>query len=669
MKYNFKNIVLYVFLIVISFVNIFFPDFFHNYSYIIFFPLLIISIILSVFISEKYYLPFLFLSIVFWQFLNNNYLFFSILLLFSLQIIGLFINAKKRILEVFLLLLVFIINSQLQKFNLLYAISYIVMYISLIIVFSLINKIRKRNELYKNQLKHIEMKKNIIDVSPLSIKQNIFEEKNIGSIRTIGFIDEAVKAIIDNIIKTINIKSAVYLIYDKKGNVLYTEHAVSSEIIGLKKPIIKRGNLLYWSVENNKEIVDNLYVGDPLNLGIYGKDTLIRSIIIMPVSYMNEVKGIFYIDNEREEAFSLKDQELMRHFANIASIIYKFAEYAKKSKYEAAYFSLLHKIVHEFAQTLEYNEIIKILIEKLKDLLKGNNVFIVKLLEDKVLLKYNNSPDLLLDTEFSYEHSFVYLLRSNKDIFYKNDLRSRSIKLPIFYKKENLKDIQSVIGIPLHDNEFIIIVSENNMNYSETLRTALYFISDIAKTAIEKAIFHTKMKELAIKDGLTGIYNHRYFQEALEKQINLAKRNDFRIAIALIDIDFFKKFNDTYGHQIGDLVLKSVADTLVNSVRQTDLVARYGGEEFIIIFNNIAKDNLFNTIDKIREKIENNSVFVKEKNQHLSVTISIGVSIFPDYSEDRLELIKQADDALYKAKELGRNRVVIFGKNMENNTE
>jgi diguanylate cyclase (GGDEF)-like protein len=144
--------------------------------------------------------------------------------------------------------------------------------------------------------------------------------------------------------------------------------------------------------------------------------------------------------------------------------------------------------------------------------------------------------------------------------------------------------------------------------------------------------------------------------------INSAKRTNSRIALALVDIDFFKKFNDTYGHQVGDLVLKHLSKILSSSLRETDLVARYGGEEFVIILSNITDESPITVLELIRKRIEETPLIHESLNENLKVTSSIGYAVFPTDTDNKIELIKMADEALYDAKKTGRNRVKNYSR-------
>jgi diguanylate cyclase (GGDEF)-like protein len=160
---------------------------------------------------------------------------------------------------------------------------------------------------------------------------------------------------------------------------------------------------------------------------------------------------------------------------------------------------------------------------------------------------------------------------------------------------------------------------------------------------------------MSVTDGLTGLYNIRYFKMLLETEIMFAKMDPHKkFSIIMGDIDHFKHFNDRYGHQVGDLVLKEVGAVLKASVRSLDMVARYGGEEMIILLRGaLLKDGLA-VAEKIRKNVE--GLVIKDERGTYKVTISLGVASFA--REDNVDLIiKKADDSLYRSKETGRNRV------------
>ncbi|MFW2487390.1 bifunctional diguanylate cyclase/phosphohydrolase [Clostridium chromiireducens] len=169
-----------------------------------------------------------------------------------------------------------------------------------------------------------------------------------------------------------------------------------------------------------------------------------------------------------------------------------------------------------------------------------------------------------------------------------------------------------------------------------------------------------KLEELINVDGLTELYNHRYFYDTLLEKIKIGKRDDKPVSMIFIDIDYFKQYNDTHGHQKGDYILKKIGGIIKSAVRKDDIAARYGGEEFAIVLPNTDEGQAMDIAEKLRKEIEV-TYFEGEENQPGGkITASIGVSIYPDKAKNDIELIKSADDALYRAKFFNKNRVEAY---------
>lgn len=168
------------------------------------------------------------------------------------------------------------------------------------------------------------------------------------------------------------------------------------------------------------------------------------------------------------------------------------------------------------------------------------------------------------------------------------------------------------------------------------------------------------LEELVNKDGLTGVFNHRYFHDALKEKIAISEKYNEPTAMIFVDIDYFKHYNDLYGHQKGDEVLRTIGSILKSSIRKGDIAARYGGEEFAIILPNTTEEEALSVADKIRSTIEKTKFYGEENQPKGVLTASMGVSIYPDKAKSDIELIKSADDALYRAKFFNKNRVETY---------
>ncbi|UFT98430.1 GGDEF domain-containing protein [Radiobacillus kanasensis] len=167
------------------------------------------------------------------------------------------------------------------------------------------------------------------------------------------------------------------------------------------------------------------------------------------------------------------------------------------------------------------------------------------------------------------------------------------------------------------------------------------------------------LKESATKDFLTGLSNVREFDTIWNQRILDAKQKEERLSLVLIDIDHFKKINDTYGHPVGDIVLQELGKVLRDSTRSFDTVSRNGGEEFSVILPDCPSHQAVEIAEKIRRTVEQHDFYIS-KMEKIHITVSIGVATYPEPIQDTENLIKIADDSLYQAKQSGRNKVVAY---------
>jgi len=183
--------------------------------------------------------------------------------------------------------------------------------------------------------------------------------------------------------------------------------------------------------------------------------------------------------------------------------------------------------------------------------------------------------------------------------------------------------------------------------------------AELAQRNREAALLREKLQEQAMRDKLTGLYNRHYVEEWFGQELRRAQRHGRPIAAIMLDIDHFKRFNDTFGHEAGDLVLRELAGVLGRSTRGSDIASRYGGEEFLVLLPECAFDAARSKAEQLREEIAR--LELRYDDQPLGpVTVSLGVAAFPDHAKESEELLRCADDALYLAKQTGRNRVVAF---------
>jgi len=185
----------------------------------------------------------------------------------------------------------------------------------------------------------------------------------------------------------------------------------------------------------------------------------------------------------------------------------------------------------------------------------------------------------------------------------------------------------------------------------------LSILAGSAALAIENAILHKKTEELTIVDELTGLYNYRYFTRKLKTEVRRAERYTQPLSLLMIDIDWFKRYNDTYGHLFGNLVLQDLALRIKESVREVDEVCRYGGEEFVVILPQTKKEDAQMIGERIRQRVGEEDFMDEQENTKVRITVSVGVASYPENGRTSKELIERMDQALYLAKGEGKNLV------------
>lgn len=193
---------------------------------------------------------------------------------------------------------------------------------------------------------------------------------------------------------------------------------------------------------------------------------------------------------------------------------------------------------------------------------------------------------------------------------------------------------------------------------------ALSFFESLAQliaTAMENARLYEEARRLSNTDPLTGLYNHGFFKKALDIEVEKSKRHGHPLSLLMIDIDFFKKVNDTFGHGAGDKALKQLSDLFKTTCRKIDVVARYGGEEFSVIGPETDKDEARALAERIRKMTADNTFSVNgPEEKRFNLTVSIGIASCPRHTQDPDRLIVLADRALYMAKDRGRDMISIY---------
>jgi diguanylate cyclase (GGDEF)-like protein len=331
-----------------------------------------------------------------------------------------------------------------------------------------------------------------------------------------------------------------------------------------------------------------------------------------------------------------------------------------KERYD--YLDVLENFTARLATLIDLNNLLSLIVNTIINTIHIDKVSIMLLDEDKNVYVVNESKGLTnTDIKLPRNDMFISWLESHGEVIEREQLYVD----PQYNEIKDLalvrfKELEAEICIPLMiEHRMIGLLNLNKKLGGNGYKRKEIELLTTLGTSASISINNAKMHKLAITDGLTKLYNHGYFEEYLDNQLKIAKRYDTKLSLVMLDIDHFKQINDTYGHQQGDLILKELANILQRNIRAGDLAVRYGGEEFVLLFPNADKQQALKIIERIRN-IVNNYKFQGIKEDELHVTISAGVSEVRQETKNKEELIREADEALYKAKECGRNRSFLY---------
>jgi diguanylate cyclase (GGDEF)-like protein len=426
--------------------------------------------------------------------------------------------------------------------------------------------------------------------------------------------------------------------------------------------IPSNGGLLHRCFEEKKTFVLSDMNEGKQEPGYLKKDK-ISSMVAVPVTDDNFPLGVMTADSSRVHAFSSADSDTLELFSKqITRILQRERVYPQVQRSYAA-LKILNEESSKLLSSLNEGVIVQNLIEGSYRIAPTETIFfIIKGREAEI----SQGKDLSIrhDKTYSIKGTVLDLAAKNMEPVYISDVRNyRSPIMPF-----KIGDVNSVFLLPMfYERDLLGILAlllEKVNALSPYQIELLEVFGKQASTSMANARFHAEIERLAITDGLTGLFNHKQFQERLAQEFNRTERFPDPLSLLLIDIDYFKRINDTYGHPVGDSVLKRVANIIKKTIRSIDISARYGGEEFAVVLVGTDEEGAMNMAERLRKTVMDTK-FVSDKST-FSVTISIGISTNAGYVKKKEELVDKADKALYKAKGDGRNQSVLW-RAMEGN--
>ena len=326
-------------------------------------------------------------------------------------------------------------------------------------------------------------------------------------------------------------------------------------------------------------------------------------------------------------------------------------------------YTLLKKALDRFNKSLVLKEVGEVVVEETFSLFGASGSVLVYLINRddnslEILFSKKANPDLVIKEKHGDLFN-EWVIRHNQPLLVEDVVRDFRFD-PQRIKREISRHIGSLIIAPLVTYDRFIglirIESQDARKFSSDDLRFLYTISNLAGIAIENSFLYENAGELAIRDSLTGLYLRRFLDERGKEEMQYALSNDLDLSVLMIDIDYFKKYNDTYGHRSGDIVLVHIADLLKGVFCDSKYtLSRFGGEEFLVLLPNTTKKAALKLAENLRRGIEEGVIILRRS--PVKITVSIGVASYPKDATSWTDLIKNSDAAMYKAKQEGRNKV------------
>jgi diguanylate cyclase (GGDEF)-like protein len=380
-----------------------------------------------------------------------------------------------------------------------------------------------------------------------------------------------------------------------------------------------------------------------------------KSEVSVPLMVRDEVVGVLDCQSENLNHFDPDTIDLLTLFSTQASMALQNARLHWLERKRAQQLEAINTIAQQMTVVLEIPELLAKVCSLVRKCFHVDHVAVMLKEDDEVVLRaHEGSLTLAIPQDArrrATEGVWGETFRTGKTIVI-NDFESGSAE-PVFH------ETRSRMCIPLisfgQKLGVLVLACARRDAFQSSDRQSLESVADMCATAILNANHVERVRQLAYIDGLTGIFNRRFFELRITEEIERAKRFGSGLAVIMIDIDHFKRLNDEFGHLLGDEVLRQVSSIFSQHLRKIDVVCRYGGEEFVVVLSQTDAEHALTVAEKLRKVVEN----WQFPGVPRTVTISAGTATFPEHGSERDQLVKAADSGMYMAKQCGRNRVCV----------
>jgi diguanylate cyclase (GGDEF)-like protein len=402
------------------------------------------------------------------------------------------------------------------------------------------------------------------------------------------------------------------------------------------------------------------------SLPYYRGEVKVGSLLAVPVRTGDVIAGVLVADRLEIQVFTGSEPEMLQAFATLVADAILQARAARSREEADVEFKAVYPLSQKLATLSRAAEVRDLLLRSARNLvaLEGAAVVVVT---DDLASRYQVMESHGWMAEFQRREVGLdektwaaWVLRSAEDPCLLDDVSSRAERMPILVLDEGGGRAESLLAVPLRARNRTLgalVLTGRRGAFDSASQRVLAILANQAAATLSLIRDKEKQKELAERDGLTGLYNRRAFTELLGQAVAREDRSAAgRLSLIILDLDHFKKLNDTYGHPAGDAALKSAAEVLRRHLRKGDQAARYGGEEFVVILPSADEEGARHQAERVRKALAGHQLVFE--GARISMTASFGLAVWPGDGKEPEALLASADRALYAAKQAGRNRVV-----------
>ena len=472
--------------------------------------------------------------------------------------------------------------------------------------------------------------------------------------------------------QALDLHTAVLLWQNDAGTHLRVSEVSSDEPNVIEGPFLV-GDGIFGAVITQQSMVSLSKLKPGYKLPYYVGSCPVRSVLALPVFEHDKLRGVLVIDRKSDEPFGAREEELAQEACRYAvravqnERVFVQLERAKVEQ------GKLYRAVEQLNAAISESEVVDAGLRSAREITSVD--FAAVTLYDEARKSHEiravSGADEtgLVGESFRANSSLVSMALENKHPL---PLRGEydEKRQVVFTRNVTPPNMPSIIVLPMlvHDRPLgtLVLGSRRPRAFGDAARSMLEVLTSHVAVSLANARMMRRLEELATLDGLTGLLNKRAMLEVADQKIKAAKRFGRKLSVLVTDIDHFKKVNDTYGHDAGDVVIKGLGEILRRQRRSTDAIARFGGEEFVVICEETDARGAELLAERVRVELGKTTFHAPKVGPDgqpvaIRVTCSIGVSTFPDTGGDTWEdLFKAADEALYVSKRSGRNRVTVY---------